>query len=215
MTREEKIEMTREEAIDILNRDDDSMRKGYFGINDFKAIEVLKSQEPVLDKIRAEIIELRHKQNVGVLECLDIIDKYKAEMESEGWQEPCADVISRQAAQAKIKNICNEYRLSYEDGERKAATGGSAYALGHAFDDLPSVTPTQRWVPVSERLPEPNIAVLTYVDTGASETFCLAYWNDACGGWEEWIGTRMIESEMEYKVLAWMPLPEPYQEEKE
>ena len=30
----------------------------------------------VLDKIRAEIIELRSKQNVGVLECLDIIDKY-------------------------------------------------------------------------------------------------------------------------------------------
>ena len=34
-----------------------------------------------LNKIRAEIIELRSKQNVGVLECLDIIDKYKAESE--------------------------------------------------------------------------------------------------------------------------------------
>lgn len=30
----------------------------------------------VLKKIRAEIIELRSRQNVGVLECLDIIDKY-------------------------------------------------------------------------------------------------------------------------------------------
>lgn len=35
----------------------------------------------VLDKIRAEIIELRSRQNVGVLECLDIIDKYRAESE--------------------------------------------------------------------------------------------------------------------------------------
>ena len=35
----------------------------------------------VLDKIKTEIIELRSRQNVGVLECLDIIDKYKAEME--------------------------------------------------------------------------------------------------------------------------------------
>lgn len=43
-------------------------------------IEALE-QEPILDKIRAEIIELRSKQNVGVLECLDIIDKYKAESE--------------------------------------------------------------------------------------------------------------------------------------
>ena len=35
----------------------------------------------VLDRIRAEIIELRGKQNVGVLECLDIIDKYKGDAE--------------------------------------------------------------------------------------------------------------------------------------
>ena len=35
----------------------------------------------ILDKIRAEIIDLRSRQNVGVLECLDIIDKYKVESE--------------------------------------------------------------------------------------------------------------------------------------
>jgi len=35
----------------------------------------------VLDKIRAEIVELRSRQNVGVLECLDIIDKYRTESE--------------------------------------------------------------------------------------------------------------------------------------
>ena len=34
-------------------------------------------QQSILDKIRDEIIELRSKQNVGVLECLDIIDKYR------------------------------------------------------------------------------------------------------------------------------------------
>lgn len=44
------------------------------------AIKALE-QEPILDKIRAEIIELRSRQNVGVLECLDIIDKYRAESE--------------------------------------------------------------------------------------------------------------------------------------
>lgn len=31
----------------------------------------------VLDKIKTDIIEMRSKQNVGVLECLDIIDKYR------------------------------------------------------------------------------------------------------------------------------------------
>lgn len=37
--------------------------------------------DDTIDKIRAEIIELRSRQNVGVLECLDIIDKYRAESE--------------------------------------------------------------------------------------------------------------------------------------
>lgn len=50
--------MTREEAIKILNRDDDSMRKGCFCINDFLAIEVLKSEEPCKDAVsRAEVID--------------------------------------------------------------------------------------------------------------------------------------------------------------
>ena len=35
----------------------------------------------ILNKIKAEIIEMRSKQNVGVTECLDIIDKYIAESE--------------------------------------------------------------------------------------------------------------------------------------
>ena len=38
-------------------------------------------KQMVLDKIRAEIVELRSRQNVGVLECLDIIDKYRGESE--------------------------------------------------------------------------------------------------------------------------------------
>lgn len=67
-----------------------------------------------------------------------------------------------------------------------------------------------RWIPVSERLPEPNVAVLTYINTGATETYCLAYWNDACEAWEEWIGIDLIEKDKGYKVIAWRELPEPY-----
>lgn len=51
------------------------------------------------------------------------------------------DTTSRQTAKAKMKSFCEKYGISYEDGERKPSTGGSAYALGHAFDDLPPVTP--------------------------------------------------------------------------
>ena len=48
-----------------------------------RAFKALEEQNELLDKIRAEIIELRSKQNVGVLECLDIIDKYRAKSEEE------------------------------------------------------------------------------------------------------------------------------------
>ena len=45
---------------------------------DFALKEIINHEvNEVLDKIKAEIIELRIKQNVGVLDCLDIIDKYR------------------------------------------------------------------------------------------------------------------------------------------
>ena len=96
--------MTREEAIEILNRDDNEMRKGWFCINDFIAIEVLKKadvvEREVLDKIRAEIMQLDYDiesvdydyndmvqtEEVHMIcreEVLRIIDKYKAESEVE------------------------------------------------------------------------------------------------------------------------------------
>ncbi len=73
----------------------------------------------------------------------------------------------------------------------------------------PSVTPQEpRWVPVSERLPEPNRLVLCHITTGATETYFLALWNDALNAWEEGIGgCRLLENDLGYKVIEWMPLP--------
>lgn len=65
------------------------------------------------------------------------------------------------------------------------------------------------WIPVSERLPERDVDVLTY---HRNESFCYYYvsWiDDYSGKWTGFIGSLPDE------VLAWMPLPEPYQEEKE
>ena len=64
------VYVNKEEFIKAMNYDRNQYSKGYKDgfIN-------------ALDKIRVEIIELRSRQNVGVLECLDIIDKYKKESE--------------------------------------------------------------------------------------------------------------------------------------
>lgn len=82
----------------------------------------------------------------------------------------------------------------------------------HLCMAIKSLEQEPRWISVNERMPEANKAVLTYVDTGMTKTYCLADWNGNCIGWEEWIGTRQIEKEMGYKVLAWMPLPKSYKE---
>lgn len=56
----------------------ESYREWLETLHAFNEQDIVK---PVLDKIRAEIIEMRSRQNVGVLECLDIIDKYRTESE--------------------------------------------------------------------------------------------------------------------------------------
>ena len=83
------------------------------------------------------------------------------------------------------------------------------------------------WIPVSERLPEDEKEYLVTLEKvyGTHETLYgianylkfgdAGYWNEKKYGYLEWDkysdghgGTKM------YKVIAWMPLPEPYKEDQ-
>ena len=69
--------------------------------------------------------------------------------------------------------------------------------------NLPSAQPEQRWIPCSERLPEPRIDVWCNSDMG-----------QMVGYYEENVETWYGRDYLELMVTAWMPLPEPYREER-
>ena len=99
------------------------------------------------------------------------------------------DLISRQAAIAVAKQ--HWYKPD----------------IAKALEDLPSAQPEQRWIPVSERLPDPNKAVLISVN-GEVDVDWFAFDNTGYGCWY-----RTIKSVID--IDAWMPLPEPYKGEQE
>ena len=75
-------------------------------------------------------------------------------------------------------------------------------------DESSSENPN-KWIPVSERLPEFRKEVLTCTDGGFIEIQSLedsydGYWENQNGDWTD------LE-----EITAWMPLPEPYKESEE
>ncbi len=62
-----------------------------------------------------------------------------------------------------------------------------------------------KWIPVSEKLPERDVNVLAYV-IGVGIEYQRVMWIDDCTG--EWVG--FVGSGYKDRVIAWMPLPEPY-----
>ena len=68
---------------------------------------------------------------------------------------------------------------------------------------LSSVTPQQtRWIPVSERLPKDEQKVLVTTRSGKLIGVSTSIFHHASAYWEHY-------------VIAWMPLPEPYNAESE
>ena len=140
-----------------------------------EVIERLKSIKSLVDK---------HDDVVALREAIKAVK-----------QEPCEDAISRQAA---LDEIISRLGISGE----KYLLESERY-IYQIIKDLPPVTPKQRWIPVSERLP-----------SGKTEDY-LACCSDG------YISTIMYDAHngrwliAGTEVVAWMPLPEPYKTESE
>ena len=113
------------------------------------------------------------------------------------------DLISRQAAIDAIRASTSKYTGFME---MEMYTDDDAV---EAIEALPSVQPEQQWIPCSERLPEHGGRYLISVLDGINRRTTVAPYLPRCKAWA--MNGRMAY----WKVIAWLPLPEPYREEEQ
>ena len=141
----------------------------------------------------AERINLKDK----AIELLVDINYLEELRELRRKQEPCEDVVSRKTIDQNIYDYAESNGLSYAN-------------LKNAILDAPSVTLEQKWIPVSERLPEESDDYLITNIAGDVEMAYFAHPKDYAISKGEW-----REIWYEDDVIAWMPLPQPYKKEQE
>lgn len=145
-------------------------------------------------------------------------------------QEPCEGCISREKAKQFLYERLD--RLNNDDLYDIFST-----IIDDMYNELPSVTPQPKWIPVSERLPKENgWYQCTLMLDDLPLTMELFYKNG------KWLDNRRInmfntydiygygntkeKHKLSYQelisefnwtenVIAWMPLPEPYKAESE
>ena len=138
------------------------------------------------------------------------------------------DLISRESALALVRDICDAIMSCcgshydeevedevYDDIREVDAILKCNKEIRTALKNLPSKQPEQQWISCSERLPEDEYVLISKKPTKLSGS-----------KWSVGIAIRMADPrsrEIQWrdsgfgviqddKVLAWMPLPEPYQE---
>lgn len=101
---------------------------------------------------------------------------------------------------------------SYMEGWCKGFNAAVDHCIGHVIH-APTIEPEQRWIPCSERLPENEYVLISKKPTkisGSKWSVNIAIRTaDPRSRKIQWrdIGFGVIQDD---KVLAWMPLPEPY-----
>jgi hypothetical protein len=119
------------------------------------------------------------------------------------------DCISRQAASEFLESHAKDFK---EPIIRMTLKAGASLLKNP--DYVPSVTtPTTKWIPVSERMPKQNEYVgnvdkYYLIQDEFGDMQVAAYTNRG------WVPIHTIGA-FEYDVVAWQPLPKPYEVGKE
>lgn len=145
------------------------------------------------------------KPTIYAEECLQMVawlKDYKRLLE----QEPCEDAVSRQEAINAAIDGADKWDGGFNREREKC--------IREEIEKLPPVTPQQKmgsssekpnkWIPCSERLPEKNDVYLVAVNSWGCPTRDVdGFMAHTDRKWEVYGN----------KVIAWMPLPEPYKAE--
>ena len=116
------------------------------------------------------------------------------------------DLISRQDAIDEVEK--SRLLNHHKDGKEACAHEYEHRHFLKILRDLPSAQPEQRWIPVTERLPEYDKPVLLSTAWGKTE---IGFWTQ-----RGWMIVACSHREFEQSaVTAWMPLPEPYTERRQ
>lgn len=80
------------------------------------------------------------------------------------------------------------------------------------IEHAPTIEPEQKWIPCSDRLPDNTDLVIVWVKDDMGDTS----FDYSSSGWittnkEYWI----VDGEINNYVIAWMPLPKPYEGEND
>ena len=174
--------------------------------------EIIEQLENAIELIKQDGKDWLDDRDIPILEaCIKSLEQQNVLFKSgllkdceacRAGQEPCDDEISRQAVLDAISELNAVSFYEVQEDSRECY-----YEIENAIKQLPPVTPTQRWISVSEGLPEESgVYIVSYEDS----VRLLEWFN---GKWFFYPSNPTREETG--TIIAWQPLPEPYKANKE
>lgn len=118
------------------------------------------------------------------------------------------DLIRR----ADAIELCRKWRDKAHEAKDQDGWWMAANLLSHT-KKIPSADAVSEWIPCSERMPEFSTEVLVTMEWGDRHVMSVE-WDSQTNelAWEDTIQNFRWDFD---NVIAWMPLPKPYEEVKE